>query len=446
MRLLLVAILAAIGLAAHSDASSSLTDYIRIDDMLFLPEQLAPADERHRPHANPTNPANRFGTWYAGVIPFQIDAEFTASERALIATAFATWSRVAPLRFVERTTQSGYLNVTRDDEPGSASNCFSTVGVSFAGQVLRTNIGPGCFTQRTVTHEFGHALGLFHEHQRADRDSHLRIDFENVRSGAESNFRILATLPTVGEYDFESVMHYRANSFASDTSRPTLIPLEPYTRFASVMGTLTEPSSRDHDVLAFVYNAKFRDNPVRVATLPPQTRFDRNEFLVVLEWLHAFYMSRHGLQRPSGLSIDGRPDFAGIAQWIFGVYLPARASGFDVAPAFDLVVAEITASEEWRQKNPSRQPLTRVSFSPRVSFSAGEYLGAMQQLDRFYSSADGLQRPEGLSIAGGPDFLGIATWIFDVYLNERLRGISSSAAWVVTENAIRTTDEWRGKH
>jgi hypothetical protein len=60
--------------------------------------------------------------------------------------------------------------------------------------------------------------------------------------------------------------------------------------------------------------------------------------------------------------------------------------------------------------------------------------------------AEGLQRPEGLSIAGGPDFLGIATWIFDVYLNQRLTGASTAAAWTMTENAIRATDEWRSKH
>ena len=51
-----------------------------------------------------------------------------------------------------------------------------------------------------------------------------------------------------------------------------------------------------------------------------------------------------------------------------------------------------------------------------------------------------------LSIAGGPDFQGIATWIFDVYLNQRLTGASPNAAWQITENAIRATDEWRSKH
>jgi hypothetical protein len=129
-------------------------------------------------------------------------------------------------------------------------------------------------------------------------------------------------------------------------------------------------------------------------------------------------MSRYGLQRDGGLSIDNRPDFVGIAQWIFGAYLPARASGFDVTPAFDLMLAEITASEEWRQENPGRQPLSRV----------------------------GSAAARGAVDCRGPDFLGIATWVFDVYLNERLRGMSPGTAWVVTENAIRATDEWRSKH
>jgi hypothetical protein len=36
--------------------------------------------------------------------------------------------------------------------------------------------------------------------------------------------------------------------------------------------------------------------------------------------------------------------------------------------------------------------------------------------------------------------------VFDVYLNQRLTGASPTAAWTVTENAIRATDEWRSKH
>jgi hypothetical protein len=120
--------------------------------------------------------------------------------------------------------------------------------------------------------------------------------------------------------------------------------------------------------------------------------------------------------------------------------------GFSAEGAFDIVIAAITQSAEWQQRNPGRSPLTPSSFSPVVSFSRDEFLEAMNRLDRFYAAPEGLQRPQGLSIAGGPDFLGIATWIFDIYLSQRLNGASDTAAWTLTENAIRTTDEWRQKH
>jgi hypothetical protein len=70
----------------------------------------------------------------------------------------------------------------------------------------------------------------------------------------------------------------------------------------------------------------------------------------------------------------------------------------------------------------------------------------MQQLDQFYAAPEGLQRPNGLSISGGPDFLGIATWVFDVYLSDRLSGASPNAAWQRVETSIQNTQEWRSKH
>ena len=168
--------------------------------------------------------------------------------------------------------------------------------------------------------------------------------------------------------------------------------------------------------------------------------------LLAMERLHNFYTSRMGLQRPQGLSIGGKPDFLGIAQWIFDIYLPARSAGFSSRGAFDIVAAAITRTDEWRNKNPGRAALTPASFRPAVSLNRDEFLDVLNRLDRFYSAPEGLQRPNGLSISGGPDFLGIATWIFDIYLAERLNGISPNGAWTITENAIRNTGEWRSKH
>ncbi len=67
-------------------------------------------------------------------------------------------------------------------------------------------------------------------------------------------------------------------------------------------------------------------------------------------------------------------------------------------------------------------------------------------LHTFYQSPEGLQRPQGLWIDGHPDFDGIAAWLLDVYLNERVAGASEEKARQTVIDAIRQTDEWRRKH
>jgi hypothetical protein len=428
---------------------ASLDDYVRVDDMLFRPEQYAEllAPPRLRSQAYPSGYGTRFVTWDAGVIPYEIAPNFTATERQRILTAMTTWSRVAPVTFVPRTTQRGALAITRDDEStNGASTCWSTVGQRGRATSGRLNLGGTCASSpRTVHHEMGHSLGLNHEHQRPDRDDYVSIDLGNVPTNAHFAFNKFSGLPLVGPYDFASVMHYDRVAFAIDRSRLTIIPHPPYSQFTTVMGQ-AEPSETDHNVMALFYNAPHRESDIRVATESVRTRFEREDFLVAMERLHALYMSRVGLHRPQGLSIDGRPDFLGIAQWIFDVYLPARSGGFSSEGAFDIVIASVTRTDEWRQKNPGRASLTPSSFRGTISFSRDEFLDVLNRLDRFYAAPEGLQRRDGLSIGGGPDFLGIATWIFDVYLNQRLTGGSPNAAWQLTENAIRSTDEWRSKH
>jgi len=56
-----------------------------------------------------------------------------------------------------------------------------------------------------------HTLGVFHEHNRPDRDSHVKILLENVVDGAKRAFdKTLAENVNVFDtpYDYLSVMHY----------------------------------------------------------------------------------------------------------------------------------------------------------------------------------------------------------------------------------------------
>jgi hypothetical protein len=422
--------------------------YVVIDDMLLTPEQHAElfAPPVSRRQANIFTIAQRQFYWEWGVIPYEMAPNFSEAERSRIRAGMDTWQRVAPVTFVPRTTQSGFLAVTRDEaaDPQTASPCFAAVGHQL-GRMSRINLGASCSAaNRTVFHELGHVLGFHHEHQRSDRDNYITIDIGNVPANARFAFDKY-TFPAVGPYDFASIMHYGAGYFALDVSRPTIIPKPEFQSHTAQIGAQVI-SDNDHNHMALLYNSQLRESTIRTPTEPRRTRFDRADMLLAMERLHGFYMSRMGLNRPQGLSIGGRPDFLGIAQWIFDIYLPARSAGFSTTGAFDIVVAAITRTDEWRQKNPTRTPLTPAGFTGAVSFSRDEFLDVLNRLDRFYSAPEGLRRENGLSIAGGPDFLGIATWIFDIYLAERLNGISPNGAWTITENAIRATDEWRSKH
>lgn len=75
-----------------------------------------------------------------------------------------------------------------------------------------------------------------------------------------------------------------------------------------------------------------------------------------------------------------------------------------------------------------------------------EALDEMRELDRYYASPEGLQRPNGLSLNGKPDFEGIAAWYLDIYQRERMAGRSRADARTACVSAIRHTGEWKAKH
>lgn len=106
---------------------------------------------------------------------------------------------------------------------------------SFAGRVSRgfqpqgLILGRGCVVFRIAVHEIGHAIGFFHEHQREDRDQHIRILESNIRDGAASQFvkyrPNTANTLYIG-YDHASIMHYNRNTFARSGS-DTIVAQQP---------------------------------------------------------------------------------------------------------------------------------------------------------------------------------------------------------------------------
>jgi hypothetical protein len=72
-----------------------------------------------------------------------------------------------------------------------------------------------------------------------------------------------------------------------------------------------------------------------------------------MAWLHEFYKSPEGLQRPDGLWVGGHPDFEGLSAWVFEVYLRGRLRGLTEDQARQAIVDAIKRSDEWRAKHKS---------------------------------------------------------------------------------------------
>lgn len=78
---------------------------------------------------------------------------------------------------------------------------------------------------------------------------------------------------------------------------------------------------------------------------------DRGRVDAFLKWLHRYYQSPEGLQRPEGLWINGAPDFEGIAAWGYDVYLKQAQAGKTDDEAKTEVVKQIEQSDEWKKKH-----------------------------------------------------------------------------------------------
>jgi uncharacterized coiled-coil protein SlyX len=90
----------------------------------------------------------------------------------------------------------------------------------------------------------------------------------------------------------------------------------------------------------------------------------------------------------------------------------------------------------------------RMAIERLQTLRREELTAAIQWLDDFYRSAEGLQRPGGLwhQDLNKPDAEAIGAWILDVYLQARVAGKSDAEARQAVVDQVRGTDEWRLKH
>jgi hypothetical protein len=149
-------------------------------------------------------------------IPFTIASNLPDQNR--VHEAIAHWEQNTNFRFVARTNETDFITF----RPGDG--CSSQVGRQ-GGQQFVT-IGSGCLRGQTI-HEIGHVIGLWHEQSREDRDSFVRINWQNITPGTEHNFnQHISDGDDVGAYDYGSIMHYGRTAF-SRNGQETITPINP---------------------------------------------------------------------------------------------------------------------------------------------------------------------------------------------------------------------------
>merc|ERR1719150_3106860 len=122
--------------------------------------------------------------WPNGVVPYTIDAAFTSTERAAIASGIEHIHENSCIRFEPRNGEADYLDIIPGD-----GGCYAIIPYRPGGG--RHEVGleqNGCVTLKITVHELLHALGIKHEQCRPDRDDYVIVNWSNIRGGGASQY------------------------------------------------------------------------------------------------------------------------------------------------------------------------------------------------------------------------------------------------------------------
>ena len=181
--------------------------------------------------------------WPYGRINFVINSN--VYDKMMIRKAIDHFQKYTFLRFYEGRAKN-YIEFV-----GSNRNA-SKIGMMDGRQEIEIEQGQNV---GTVIHEIGHAVGLEHEQCRNDRNSYIKIHWENIPEKYKSNFRITSSseYKDIGSFDFNSIMMYDPYEF-SENGKPTITRRNGSTYISQRSGL----SQGDIKGIYYMYKTHFR--------------------------------------------------------------------------------------------------------------------------------------------------------------------------------------------
>ena len=153
--------------------------------------------------------------WPDGVVPYEIASDLPNTNTNRVHDAIDHWEANTPIEFVQHTNQNDFIEFV------PANGCSSFVGRRGGRQPI--NLAGGCGTGSTI-HEIAHAVGIWHEQSRSDRDVFIDVKFDNIEEGKAGNFRKHEGANDIGRYDHGSIMHYPPYGFSKNRDKTIEAP------------------------------------------------------------------------------------------------------------------------------------------------------------------------------------------------------------------------------
>ncbi|MBA7594904.1 hypothetical protein ES703_01860 [subsurface metagenome] len=293
----------------------------------------------------------------------------SVNNQARITNAMNHWNQKTGIKFVQRTSQADYVHILND---GSA--CWSYVGRRGGRQDMSI---ADWGTDGTVIHEIGHALGLWHEQSRNDRNNWVRINYQNICGGLSNFAQYLTSGIDLGDYDYDSIMHYGPTAFSCDGVAITITALQPG---AGNMGQRIGLSPKDIAGINTMYPNCTTDPCAKYKKLALDCLYRYRKYRS-LQYLICFYINaiRYYICKYK-LTRDYR--FVTLINKYRTMYYRLRPFDVDDVPE-DVAMEEMPPALEDEFDMPFEEPLPEPKYDDEMDLELEDELLGLEMVDEF---------------------------------------------------------------